>query len=67
MISTDLSTRAGDGYAVVAAGEPVIVGLTGLEFIDSSGVAALACGRRQARPAGVTWRSSHPGGMCCGS
>jgi len=37
----------------VAAREPgIIVDLAGLEFIDSSGVAALACGRRQARRAG---------------
>ena len=36
----------------VAAREPgIIVDLTGLEFIDSSGVAALARGRRQARQA----------------
>jgi anti-sigma B factor antagonist len=33
----------------VAAREPrIIVDLSDLEFIDSSGVAALACGRRQA-------------------
>jgi anti-sigma B factor antagonist len=37
----------------VAAREPgIIVDLTGLEFIDSSGVAALERGRRQAREAG---------------
>jgi anti-sigma B factor antagonist len=37
----------------VAAREPgIIVDLAGLEFIDSSGVAALARGRRQARQAG---------------
>jgi anti-sigma B factor antagonist len=37
----------------VAAREPgIIVDLAGLEFIDSSGVAALARGRRQARRAG---------------
>jgi anti-sigma B factor antagonist len=75
MFSTDLSTRSGDGYAVVAlrgeldladaavvaaeltavaAREPgiIVVDLAGLEFIDSSGVAALARGRRQARQAG---------------
>jgi anti-sigma B factor antagonist len=34
---------------VVAVGDPwIIVDLAGLEFIDSSGVAALACGRRRA-------------------
>ena len=74
MFSTDLSTRSGDGHAVVAlrgeldladavavaaaltavaAREPrIIVDLAGLEFIDSSGVAALARGRRQAWQAG---------------
>jgi anti-anti-sigma factor len=37
----------------VAAREPgIIVDLAGLEFIDSSGVAALARGRRRARQAG---------------
>ena len=37
----------------VAAREPeIIVDLAGLEFIDSSGVAALARGRKQARHAG---------------
>ena len=39
--------------AAVAAREPeIIVDLAGLEFIDSSGVAALARGRKQARHAG---------------
>ncbi len=39
--------------SAVAVGEPqIIVDLAGLEFIDSSGVAALACGRRQAWQAG---------------
>ena len=39
--------------AAVAAREPrIIVDLAGLDFIDSSGVAALARGRRQARQAG---------------
>jgi anti-sigma B factor antagonist len=39
--------------AAAAAREPqIIVDLTGLEFIDSSGVAALARGRRQAWQAG---------------
>jgi anti-sigma B factor antagonist len=74
MFSTDLSTRSGDGYAVVAlrgeldladagvvaaelaavaARQPrIIVDLAGLDFIDSSGVAALARGRRQAWQAG---------------
>jgi anti-sigma B factor antagonist len=38
----------------VAAREPgiIVIDLAGLEFIDSSGVAALARGRRQARQAG---------------
>src|SRR2546430_14854511 len=39
--------------AAAAAREPeIIVDLAGLEFIDSSGVAALARGRKQARHAG---------------
>ena len=39
--------------AAVATREPeIIVDLAGLEFIDSSGVAALARGRKQARHAG---------------
>ena len=39
--------------AAIAAGQPpIIVDLAGLEFIDSSGVAALARGRRLARQAG---------------
>lgn len=39
--------------AAVAVREPeIIVDLAGLEFIDSSGVAALARGRKQARHAG---------------
>ena len=39
--------------AIVAAGAPeIIVDLAGLEFIDSSGVAALARGRKLARHAG---------------
>jgi anti-sigma B factor antagonist len=38
---------------VIAAREPrIIVDLTGLEFIDASGVAALSRGRRHARNAG---------------
>jgi len=41
------------GLSAVAVGEPwIIVDLAGLEFIDSSGVAALARGRRQAWQAG---------------
>ena len=39
--------------AAIAAGRPqIIIDLAGLEFIDSSGVAALVRGRRQARHAG---------------
>lgn len=42
-----------DALAAVATREPrIIVDLEGLEFIDCSGVAALARGRRQARQAG---------------
>jgi len=74
MFSVDLSSREGDGHAIVLLGgdldiaDPVgvaaalavvaarapeiIVDLAGLEFIDSSGVAALARGRKLARHAG---------------
>ncbi|HWM96533.1 MAG TPA: anti-sigma factor antagonist [Streptosporangiaceae bacterium] len=38
--------------AAVARGPGIIVDLAGLEFIDCSGVAALARGRRRARQAG---------------
>jgi anti-sigma B factor antagonist len=51
----DLADAAAVAAALtaVAAREPgIIVDLAGLEFIDSSGVAALARGRRQARQAG---------------
>jgi anti-sigma B factor antagonist len=51
----DLADAAGvaTALAAVAAREPqIIVDLAALEFIDSSGVAALARGRRQARRAG---------------
>ena len=47
------ATAVAAALAAVAAREPqIIVDLAGLEFIDSSGVAALARGRRQARQAG---------------
>jgi anti-sigma B factor antagonist len=74
MVSVELSTREGDGMAVVAlrgeldvaeaanvaaslavvaaSGRTVIVDLEGLEFIDSSGLAALVRARRHARRAG---------------
>ena len=74
MVSVELSTRAGDGQAVVvlrgeldvteaakvaaslavvaASGRTVIVDLQGLDFIDSSGLAALVRARRHARRAG---------------
>ena len=74
MVSVELSTRAGDGQAVVvlrgeldvveaakvaaslavvaASGRTVIVDLEGLQFIDSSGLAALVRARRHARRAG---------------
>ena len=38
--------------AVAARERDIIIDLAGLEFIDSSGVAALVRGRRQARDAG---------------
>ena len=44
---------AADALESVAAREPrIIVDLSGLEFMDASGVAALLHGRRQARDAG---------------
>ena len=74
MVNLELSTRAGDGQAVVVlrgeldvteaasvasslsvvatSGRDVIVDLTGLEYIDSSGLAALVLARQQARRAG---------------
>ena len=74
MVSMNLSSRQGDGRAVVALrGEldvadaasvaaaltalaararELIVDLAGLEFIDSSGLAALVTARKQARQAG---------------
>ena len=51
----DVADAAGvaAAFAVVAARAPeIIVDLAGLEFIDSSGVAALARGRKLARHAG---------------
>src|ERR1700733_1029599 len=38
--------------AVAAPGPRIIVDLSGLEFIDASGIAALSRGRRRARDAG---------------
>ena len=74
MVTVELSTREGDGVAVVAlrgeldvadaakvaaslavvaaSGRDVIVDLERLEFIDSSGLAALVRARRHARRAG---------------
>ena len=52
----DVADAAGvaAALAVVVAREPeIIVDLAGLEFIDSSGAAALARGRKLARHAGV--------------
>ena len=51
----DIAGAAGvaAALAAVAARKPeIVVDLAGLEFIDSSGVAALARGRRHARHAG---------------
>ena len=51
----DLAGAAGvaAALAAVAARQPeIVVDLAGLEFIDSSGVAALARGRKHARHAG---------------
>jgi anti-sigma B factor antagonist len=74
MVSTELSSRAGDDHVVVvlrgeldvtaaakvaaslavmaASGRTVIADLEGLEFIDSSGLAALVHARQHARAAG---------------
>ena len=74
MVNLELSTRAGDGQAVVVlrgeldvteaasvaaslsvvatSGRDVIVDLGGLEYIDSSGLAALVLARQEARRAG---------------
>jgi anti-sigma B factor antagonist len=47
--------------AAVAARQPeIVVDLAGLEFIDSSGVAALARGRKHARQAGGDLRLAAP-------
>src|ERR1039457_5756626 len=51
----DVSDAAGvvAAFVVIVARQPeIIVDLAGLEFIDSSGVAALAHGRKHARHAG---------------
>lgn len=51
----DVADAAGvaAAFAVIVARQPaIIVDLAGLEFIDSSGVAALARGRKLARHAG---------------
>ena len=51
----DMAEAAGAAAAftaVVARGPQIIVDLAGLEFIDSSGVAALVRGRNLARQAG---------------
>jgi anti-sigma B factor antagonist len=74
MVNVELSTRRGDGQAVVVlsgeldvteaasvaaslsevatSGRDVIVDLGGLEYIDSSGLAALVLARQQARRSG---------------
>jgi STAS domain len=86
MCGLDLSTRDGDGPAVVvlcgepgmagaaaalaaaAAREPhLVVDLAGLRFPDSSGAAALARGRKQARHAEVTCGQPRRGSRCGGS
>lgn len=48
----EAASLAASLVAVAARGPEIIADLAGLEFIDSSGVAALARGRRQARLAG---------------
>ena len=54
--------------AAIAAGHPqVIIDLAGLEFIDSSGVAALARGRKLARQAGGDMLLAAPRQQVCGS
>ncbi len=59
----DVTDAAGvaAALAVVVVREPdIIVDLAALEFIDSSGVAALARGRKQARHAGGDLRLAAP-------
>lgn len=52
------------GQAVHADGtRSVLVDLSDLEFIDSSGIAMLLKGRRQADGAGVAYRVSAPTGI----
>jgi anti-anti-sigma factor len=58
MFSVNLSTREDGGHIIVALAAvaarnlEIIVDLSSLDFIDSSGVAALARGRKHARHAG---------------
>ena len=49
---TDAASVTAALETVTAIGPRIIVDLSGLEFIDAAGVAALARGRRQARDAG---------------
>ena len=58
--------QGGELAAAVAREPGIIVDLAGLEFIDCSGVAALAPGRRHVRQAGGTCCSPHRSGGCCG-
>lgn len=52
------------GDAIDAAGtREVIIDLSGLQFIDSSGIGILLKGRRQADRAGVAYRVSAPTGI----
>jgi anti-sigma B factor antagonist len=62
------AARVAAALAAVAALRPrIIVDLAGLEFIDCSGVAALARGRDLARQQGVSCGSPRRGSRCCGS
>ena len=58
---TDAASAAASLMAVAAGGRQIIVDLKGLEFIDSSGLAALVLVRRQARRAGGDLLLAAPG------
>jgi len=60
-VSGDLDHRGGDAFRigidrVLVPGRPVVVDLTGLEFLDSSGLGSLLDARRRAVRLGVDLR-----------
>jgi anti-sigma B factor antagonist len=58
---TDAASAAAALMAVAAGGRQIIIDLKGLEFIDSSGLAALVLARRHARRAGGDLLLAAPG------